>query len=583
MHKKRLFGLAAIAGFICLCLSSAIAAPLPARDVFKVEIQKTGPDSMAIKWSIRDGYYLYKDRIRITETQDSLVHPGTLIFPEASQKKKIQGEVYAVYQKELDLQVPLVAVDSGESLLFLHYQGCSEAGFCYPPETRTIKVAADSKTGIQSLTLEADSLQAEKAADIKPLPLKDKNIVLMLLTFFGLGLLLAFTPCILPMVPVLSGIIVGHSKTLTTAKSFFLSLSYVLSMAFTYALMGMLVASIGANLQIMMQTPWVIVVFSALFVLLSLSMFGFYDLKLPVAFQQKLGQITRSQSKGHYLSAAIMGCLSTLILSPCVTAPLIGVLSFIADTGKILTGGLALFFLGLGMGTPLLLIGLSAGKLLPKAGAWMNGVKDFFGVLLLAVAVYLMGRLLPDAITMILWAGLLVTSGIFTGALLPSRTKSEKFRQALGLILIGFGSLILIGGSAGSDNPLIPLAVFTVKNSASGISTGKVKTLKDIQTALATSDKPVILDFYADWCHSCKVMEKTTLQDLRVRNLLKNYRLLKVDITDNNREDKEIMKKYQVIAPPTFLFFNAKGEWLSQKTFTGEISAEDFIKQLKTD
>lgn len=395
------------------------AAPLPAEEVFTVKVKPMDPNTFSVIWQIKPGYFLYRDRISLEEPSDSVLQFGSIIFPQAIEKKDRQGHVYPVYRNDLSLLIPVLGEHSGESLVTLHYQGCSDDGFCYPPESKQLKLAVNDQLALISASVvtevntppveQASAQEGNAIADIY----ENSHWFMVILSFFGFGLLLAFTPCVLPMVPVLSGIIVGHGHEISTRKAFFLSLSYVLSMSLTYAVAGAIVATLGSNLQIIMQAPWVIGLFSLVFVLLALSMFGFFELKLPVTWQARLAKASRSQHGGHYLGAAIMGCLSTLILSPCVTAPLIGALGYIAHSGNVLFGSLTLFFLGLGMGTPLLLIGTSAGKWLPKAGTWMNSVKNFFGVLLLAVAIYLMGRLLPAPITMILWAALLVFSGHF--------------------------------------------------------------------------------------------------------------------------------------------------------------------------
>lgn len=472
----------------------------------------------------------------------------------------------------------------------LHYQGCSDDGFCYPPETKQVKLAineqlalvsASTGTAINAPPVQKASAQESTAiADIY----ENSHWFMVILSFFGFGLLLAFTPCVLPMVPVLSGIIVGHGHDITTRKAFLLSFSYVLSMSLTYAIAGAIVATLGSNLQIIMQAPWAIGLFSLIFILLALSMFGFFELKLPVSWQAKLAKASRSQHGGHYLGAAIMGCLSTLILSPCVTAPLIGALGYIAHSGNILFGSLTLFFLGLGMGTPLLLIGTSAGKWLPRAGTWMNSVKNFFGFLLLAVAIYLMGRLLPPPVTMILWAALLVFSGIFAGALNPAQNNYEKMHQSTGILLLVYGLLILAGASMGSKDPLLPLAGIFTKATAASMEREEliIKTPAELNEALQTAEgRPVMLDFYADWCASCKVIASSTLNDSEIKRTLGNFLVLKIDVTANDAAAQALMKQYQVVAPPTFLFFNSAGKELSGLRLVGDVSTREFLDRLQ--
>lgn len=326
------------------------AEPLPAEEAFRVEVKKINPNAFALHWDIKPGYFLYSDRIHVSASEDSNITIGQLRLPPTETKTDKQGHAYTVYRKQIAIPVDVLGMNPGESLLELRYQGCSDEGFCYPPQTKEIKVEIDSQLGLASVNLENESSPAPGTSEpnnhneISQI-FSEHNWLMILVIFFGLGLLLSFTPCILPMVPVLSGIIVGHGKSVTTKKAFFLSLSYVLSMSITYAAIGAVVALLGANLQISMQSPWVITIFSLIFILLAISMFGFYEFKMPDSWQAKIAGSSRSPRGGHYVGAAIMGCLSTLILSPCVTAPLIGVLTYIAQTHNVLLGSITLFVL----------------------------------------------------------------------------------------------------------------------------------------------------------------------------------------------------------------------------------------------
>lgn len=571
----------------CFIALIAHAEPLPAKEVFQVAVHKVDPNTFTINWYIKPGYFLYSDRIKVDVPADSNIHLGTLRFPPVLTKTDKQGHVYTVYRDQLSVPVPILGESPGETLLKLHYQGCSDDGFCYPPEVKQIKLAINDKLALTEVDFEHQEAAPVKSESI-PENNKIANIftqhhwLMILVIFFGFGLLLSFTPCILPMVPVLSGIIVGHGKDVTTKKAFFLSLSYVLSMSVTYAIIGGIVAKLGANLQISMQSPWAISLFSLIFVLLALSMFGFYEFKLPDSWQGKIAGSSRNQRGGHYLGAAIMGCLSTLILSPCVTAPLIGVLTYIAQTGNMWLGMLTLFVLSLGMGTPLLLIGTSAGKWLPESGSWMNAVKAFFGILLIGVALYLMARILPDAITMGLWGSLLIFSGIYAGALSHAISNQEKFYQGVGIILLGYGLLILIGASMGSTNPLQPLANLQAATSAPARNNLlQEQTASTIEQAIQQAKgTPVMLDFYADWCASCKVMEATTFKDPKVVEALSHFTVIKVDVTANNSNNKALMTLFHVVAPPTFVFFNAQGEQLHNLKIVGENTADEFLETL---
>ena len=573
-----------------LSFNSMASAPSPANEVFQVSANVLDPNTFVLTWQIKPGYFLYSDRISIKAADDSNLKLGKIRLPQAMNKTDHKGRTYGVYRNQLSLPVSVLGERPGETLLDLHYQGCADDGFCYPPETRQIKLGIDDQLALNSAefyTPSADSKQDTKTGEAPNSSnmesvFSNHHWAIAMLMFYGFGLLLAFTPCILPMVPVLSGIIVGHGQNISTRKAFFLSLSYVLSMAVTYAIAGAIVATLGSNLQITMQSPWAISLFSLLFVLLAISMFGYFELKLPVSWQAKLATINRSQASGHYISAAIMGCLSTLILSPCVTAPLIGVLGYIAQSGNVFTGSLTLFCLGLGMGTPLILIGTSAGRWLPKAGHWMNAVKYFFGIVLLAVAIYLMSRILPAALIMALWATLLIFSGIYAGALIPAQTHHDKFKQASGIIMLVYGLLILIGASMGESNPLQPLAGWT-RAASTPITLVKesVRTVAEVEAALAQAlGKPVMLDFYADWCETCQTLEENTLKDPRVLAALKHFVVLKADITSNNANDKALLSHFKVVAPPTFLFFDTEGEEVPQLRLVGDVSTEDFLKHL---
>ncbi len=586
----------------CTCLllfcSLSSANPLPADEAFSFATKRIDPNTLTIQWHIKPGYFLYKNSIAVISEQDSKFHLGDIQYPEPQLKVNRQGQQFLVYRNQLTLTVPVLNENSGENLIESHFQGCSDDGFCYPPDVKQIKLSFNPQRELVNVSVEP---QEDRIASNNPttelvhlaqnanqaaqtdfnLLFSSSSSIWIMISFFGFGLLLAFTPCVLPMVPVLSSIIVGHGHDISTRKAFFLSLSYVLSMSITYGVIGAVIASLGSNLQVVMQSPWAIVSFSLVFVLLALSMFGLYELRLPQSWQAGLAKITRGQSNGHYLSAAIMGCMSTLILSPCVTAPLIGALTYIAQTGDMLLGLLSLFFLGLGMGTPLLLVGASAGKLLPKAGVWMNAVKTCFGVLLLGIAIYLISRLIPAALTMALWALLCIFSGV---ALNPFNSqKTNPLKQGLGIILLCYGVFILYGTSAGHTNPLKPLEAHQTRpQPASPVVV--VKTINAAKQALAQAkqdNRPVLVDFYADWCVSCKILAQTTLQNKAVLNELQRVQLIQIDITENNQESHDLLSYFKIIAPPTFLFYDGQGRLLTQFNLVGEISAEVLLERLK--
>lgn len=564
-----------------------IAAPLPANDVFQIAVHKQDINTFVVDWQIKPGYFLYKDRIHFTTASNDNAQLGTIYFPKPIIKTDKLNHAYPIYREQIHLPVAILGKEPGEVAIKAHFQGCSDEGFCYPPQTSRIKLTINLHLELNTVELENNGNIPLRTPSVKPAKpsrietlFASNNWTLIIIGFFCFGLLLAFTPCILPMVPILSGIIVGHGTTITKQKALLLSLSYVLSMSFTYAAIGAAIALMGSNLQIAMQTPWAIGIFSGIFILLALSMFNVYELRLPVTWQSKLAGLTRNQSSGHYLSAAFMGCMSTLILSPCVTAPMLGALSYIASSGNVLLGILALFFLSLGMGTPLILVGISAGKLLPKTGRWMNNVKTFFGILFLAIAVYLLMRILPALIIMMLWSGLLIFIGLYLGALSRAITNSARFAQGLGIILLIYGILILIGASKGNTNPLQPLATSSIAETSTPFTI--VKTVDEAKKAMIRAKgKPIMLDFYADWCTACKVMAVTTLKEPEIEKSLQRFMVIKVDLTPNNADTQALLRYFDIIAPPTFLFFDTEGHALNDLRIVGEVSTETFMKQLE--
>ncbi|MDX2346507.1 MAG: protein-disulfide reductase DsbD [Legionella sp.] len=560
---------------LCITANPSFSAPPPTKDVFKFKIKRQDPNTFVLEWQIKPGYFLYQNRIQLTKPNMQFIELTPLKLPRAKTKVDGLGHTISIYRHQLRIPVNIIGLSSGEEILNLRYQGCADDGFCYPPELTAIKLTINTQLALTHVNLIAPAKIPPKTSlnldlDLNNNAFSGHHWIITLLIFLGLGLLLSLTPCVLPMIPVLSGILVGHGKNLSTRKAFFLSLSYVLSMALTYAAIGAVIALMGHNLQVLLQSPWAIISFSIVFVLLALSMFDVYDLKLPTSWQSKLAGMSYKQSRGHYVGAALMGCLSTLILSPCVTAPLIGALGFIAQTGNIALGAAALFFLGLGMGMPLLLIGASLGRFLPHAGNWMNLIKKIFGFMLLAVAIYLISRLLSAFIIMLLWGGLLIFAGL----------SIMRFIRSIGVILLLYGALILIGASLGNTNPLKPLTQQTSLNQHHALV---VTNMRELKTALQTAhqkQQPVLLDFYADWCTSCKVIESTTLTHPDVLNALNHMQLIKIDLSANNQQSRALLHAFNVIAPPTFIFIDASGDEKKALRLVGDVSVSDLLNHL---
>lgn len=583
-------------GLICLLLWPLLSFsnPLPEAQVFQFQFARYDANTLKLDWDIKNGYFLYKERIHIKTPPDHYMQVGTLQFPPPLIKISKQGKQILVYRNTLTLAIPLLANSGGESLVTVEYQGCSDEGFCYPPQTKNIQVSFDKNHTLTEVKSELDITNPQSSETIPHRQIHSSQEVRSLfvtaspiwviLSFFGFGLLLAFTPCVLPMVPVLSSIIVGHGHKISTRKAFLLSLSYVLSMSFTYGLIGAVIALLGANLQVLLQSTWVIGGFSLVFVALALSMFNVFEFRLPMAWQTYIAKITRSHEGGHYLNAGIMGSMSILILSPCVTPPLIGALSYIAEAGSVILGLSALFCLGLGMGMPLLLLGASAGKLLPKAGQWMNTIKYIFGMLLLGLAIHLFSRIASPHFSMLLWSALFIASGLGFRPFFPPQTGGRAIIiQAIGIMLIIYGGFILYGASAGHTNPWQPLKTTERLNSI--LSTRKtITTVIEAEQVLvdaATAQLPVLLDFYATWCDSCQHIEQRIMHAPALRTYDDRIVIAQVDLSKNDADAKALLQYFHVIAPPTFLFYDDTGTARPDLQWVGTIDLRTLLARIR--
>lgn len=554
------------------CLTGlADQQPLPPDQAFALSTSLGDDNSVMLQWNIAPRHYLYQQRFHFTILKPRRASIGTIIFPTPEMRQDTLLGTYPVYTKQLSLAVPIIDAGKKEVILQVNYQGCSAAGYCYPPVTHKISVNfIQKKIRIDKQTFTESFQQSEHIQS-----LASKHIILVFFSFVGFGLLLAFTPCVLPMIPILSGLILGHTH-LSTGKAFRLSLTYVLSMSFTYAIAGMLVGYLGGSLQALMQMPWVISAFSVVFVLMALSMFGLYNIQPPEKLERYLATISGHQKKGSYIGVAIMGCLGTLILSPCVTPALVTALGYITQRGNVLLGGLTLFATGLGMGLPLLLIG-PAHKALPKAGHWMVRIKFILGFMLLAMTILLLARILPATMTLLLWGIWLASIGCY---LLTTAHWHKYVVRGLGTAVLFYSFVLIIAAGTGHTDPFRPFS----KPVHLTLSFQPIQNMGDLTRTLALAQlqhKPVLIDFYADWCIACKQMESTTFIDPQIQAEMRKFLLLRVDITNNSAADKMLMQKYQVIAPPTLLFLNAKGEELRHLRVIGEKSAAELLSVLK--
>jgi thiol:disulfide interchange protein DsbD len=566
----------------------------PSQDeAFQFDMAVQDPQTLLARFTVAAGNYLYRDKIKF---EISGTHPIQILHFELPEGKNKIDEIFGptdVFFDDIDIQLPLNRSPQQQNIsLTVHYQGCSETfNICYPPTKKIIElVLPASNTSLvdkaNTQILSSTPLLSEQ--DRLAQSLANDNLFTILISFFGLGLLLAFTPCVFPMIPILSSIIVGEGKDITTRRAFILSLVYVLAMSLTYTVAGLLTGLLGANLQTMLQNPWVISSFSALFVVLSLSMFGLYELQLPQGIQDCLHRISHNQTGGKLAGVALMGLLSGLIVGPCLAPPLAGALVFIGQQGDPLLGASALFSLSMGMGIPLLVIGTSAGSLLPKAGPWMDGIKSVFGVLMIALAIWLLERIIPGWVALLLWGSLLIVSAVYLGALNSLSMVStgwEKLLKGFGLIILVYGSLLIVGSASGSQNVWQPLTAltspsFNTGENQHGVKFIQIDNLTELEQQLSRSTRPVMLDLYADWCTECKTMEMTTFKDPAVVAALANTTTLQLDMTDNTAEHKALLKKFSIFGPPTILFFDSQGDEYSQYRLIGGLDAQDFSQHI---
>ena len=560
---------------------------LPAEQAFRFFAVVNDTGALKVTWEIAPGYYLYREKIRLelsslagSRLGDYTIPKGTAIHDEAF------GQV-EIFHEQLSFELPVLRTQATAQTVTLlaNFQGCADRGVCYPPMSQKIELKLPAAPINNAVITPKLSEQDQIVSS-----LKQESLAMTLLSFFGFGLLLSLTPCIFPMIPILSGIIVGHGNHITTSRAFLLSLSYVIASAFTYTGFGILAALFGSNLQATFQQPWIIGLFSSLFVLLSLSMFGFYELEIPNSLKTKLHNSSVRHRDGSLWGAAIMGALSSLIVGPCVAAPLAGALIYIGQTGNAVLGGSALFAMGMGMGMPLLLLGASAGKLLPKAGSWLYATKAVFGVIMLAVAVWMLSRILPATIIMLLWSMLLIMPAIYLKAIdpLPEQCSGlQKLWKGIGLMMLTYGLLLLIGFSMGNYNPLKPLQGLGIKKAQAleqGLNFKRVASLAALETEIqqaSAKHQSVMLDFYADWCISCKEMEAYTFTDAKVKQALADVVLLQADVTNNNADDLALLAKFNLIGPPAILFFGADGKESSQHRVIGFQDAETFTQTVQ--
>ena len=576
-------------------------------------------DEIVARFVIAEDYYMYRSRFFFKAEGATL---GGADIPNG--KKKVDeylGDV-EVYYNHLEIGIPFLAHQK-EFEFIIEFQGCAEAGLCYPPEEKRIKLVATNVVDKPAVLSGSDGASTDQSANQTPEQPAEKTVrqpvssatqadaeefqteqevilgilsegSLIEIIIWGIlgGILLAFTPCVLPMVPILSSIIVGQGKEVSTGKAFGLSLAYTQAMAIPYTLLGVLAASLGEGFSSTLQQPVFIGITATIFVLLSLSMFGFYELQLPQGLQNRINNLSNSQESGSYLGAGIMGALSALVVSPCVTVPLSALLIYIAKTGDVVIGGVGLYALAVGMGIPLLLVGVGGGKFLPKAGAWMNAIKAGFGVVMIAMALYISKHLIPGPLYLFAWAVLLIVTAIYMGALSQVETNAQKFWKGTGLVMFVYGIVLILGASLGNGRLLSPLANVTTVAAHSGQGAKsvdphamfeKVKTIADVEAVIQQANaegKTVMFDFFAEYCTACYEFADYTFPDPAVQAALGNTVLIQADVTKGDADDKALMKHYGILGLPSILFFDASGKEDERLRATGFENAEKFTKRI---
>ncbi|HEV8019597.1 MAG TPA: protein-disulfide reductase DsbD [Steroidobacteraceae bacterium] len=565
-------------------------------EAFRFAALAEGTDRVRLNWEIAEGYYLYRARIKVS-TSSASVQLGSVQFPPGQVKNDEYFGRQEVYHHELVASVP-VARASGDALdlpLEVTYQGCADAGLCYPPQTKTVSIHLSGSTGAgggggagaatgagggSGATAGPAATSAGHAAFLSQEWFSNAlrgNLLVALACFYLGGLVLSCTPCVLPMVPILSGIIIGSGAQVRAGKSFALSASYVLGMALTYAVAGVASAAAGKQVQAMFQQWWVIALFAAVFVVLALSMFGVFTLQMPVAVQSRLAALSNRQSASTFGGVAFMGALSALIVTTCVAPVLVGALLVISQTGAIARGGAALFAAGIGMGTPLLVVGASAGKLLPRPGPWMELIKKVFGVLMLAVAAWMLARIVPERVALVLWA----VPALILAWLLWSEIR-ERSALVWGLRTVGvaaglYGVALAAGAALGGTDPLAPIPALAGQTRT--LEFRPIKSLADLQrevTQASAQGRGVLVDFSADWCTSCKEMERYTFTDPQVQAALSHTVLLRADVTRNDADDQALLKHFGIFGPPTIAFYGADGRERAAYRVVGYMKAAAF-------
>ena len=560
---------------------------LEPEEAFKPSVKVDSQSAIIATVELGKDIYIYKDKTEFKILSPDGIKIKKILYPAT--KMHDEDVVFEGTPKFKIILENLKALQGVQDVeLKFSFQGCSARGICYEPIENVYKLKIDTSKISSSIQKEQTPKNANASAEVSEVDtiastLKEGNFFLVVATFFGFGLLLALTPCVFPMIPIISGLIISQGKGMTTKKAFFLSVVYVLAMAFAYTIAGVLAGLFGSNLQAALQDPYVVVAFSTIFVALALSMFGYYELKLPSSLVTKVSSI--GQDKGGVIGVAIMGFLSALIVGPCVAAPLAGALVYIGQSGDALLGAVALFAMSIGMGVPLIIVGTGAGKFMPRPGEWMILVNGIFGIMMLGVAIWMLDKIVAPEVTMFLSAVLLLATGLFLGVF---DNKGHVLKRTFAWIFFIYALALFIGMLSGSTSFTTPLKGLHVNFQTTQNTTTKelafkvVKNLDQLDLLLeANKGKKIMIDFSAKWCTSCKELEEITFKDPNVQKLLSKFVLIRADVTQNSDAQKEMSKKYGVFGPPVMLFIDQDGKLLRSKTIVGFVEPREFIRRVE--
>ncbi|MCF7889514.1 MAG: protein-disulfide reductase DsbD [Victivallales bacterium] len=565
---------------------------LPVNEAFNLKVKTEGRSSVKAIWDIESGYLLYKDQMNITVAGNSETELGKIKYPEGiKQHSEVLGD-YFVYKNKLKLEIPVEKWGQGKTELLFKYQGCKGKKMCYPPVSKIITLPPPASLNLDKEEKAFSEKFPETEMSSAQQILSEGNFFVIIIGFFVFGLFLSLTPCVLPMVPILVGIILGQ-KDIKTYKAFTLSVVYVLGMAVTYAIAGVITAMLGSSVQAVFQNFWIVLACCILFVLLALSLFGLYELQLPPALMNRLNKASNKAKGGTYAGVFFMGIISSLIVSPCVSAPLAGTLIYIASTGNIVLGATALFSLAVGMGIILIIAGTTGGKLFLKTGSWMMIVRYFLGVVMLGMAIWLLSRVVSQNVTYFLWGLLLIGVGIYMGAIEPAgKSPKQKFIKLIAFFIMLTGTGIFLNFFINLNNGSVYMNTTKPETSVkNNIETNEetaglfnvIKTEKQLQKYIKQAqekNKPIMIDFYADWCTACKEMEQETFSNPSVRRELKNFITLKADVTESNSETRALQKKYNVFGPPYIVFLNPQGKKLNNFSVAGKVDSDKLVNKL---